>query len=217
MHILRTARLRILCADSLHRLCSFGLRDWEFCSQILYTDCAVLDCAIENSVHRFSTHTALFWTAPYRPAVKLKHSSTQRDLRALFLAANLPESESDHSLRHTTEVQYMCKRNYTLFTFLRLDYWTSNNFHYSEQIMFRAVYFFPSSSKMSEDNHQTSFRKSIFQGWRNYGKRHSLSSQYLYIFCPTNGSTVWRTRICINTHIYDCVETIWITVATQYI
>ena len=60
----------------------------------------------------------------------------------------------------------------------------------------------------------------LVQGCRNYctraqnGTRHSLLSQLRFtFFARPNVSIFWL--ICVYTHIYDCVQTKWITVANK--
>ena len=190
-----TVLLRILCSQCLHTLCSFEFCYYEFCLPILYTHCTVLNCAIQNSVYQFSTPTVQFLTAPFRPVMKSKHSSTQRGLRALSLAAILPQCESDHSLQHTAGIQNVCKCTYTHCTFFHLEFWTSHTVYYSEQIPFQHGYFFPSSSKVSEDIQRTASWRCIFWVWPTYCTQHSLLSQYFYVFCPTKACIMWRTYI----------------------
>jgi hypothetical protein len=62
-------------------------------------------------------------------------------------------------------------------------------------------------------------RKTLDEGWRNYGTRAKigtrkdflgngfsfLSPVYLYFLCPTSVSMLWRT--CVSVHISDCVQT----------
>ena len=67
---------------------------------------------------------------------------------------------------------------------------------------------------VSNGKHSPTFRKSVGQGWRTYGTRHSLLS-YFFLFLLPEQRLYFARNMCKYTHMWVRTDCIWITVATK--